>query len=243
MRVRVSSLFPLDTFAAPLLSSRPVATRQNRSVAQTGSAFGSGPKGQEFKSLHPDHLKSADGESVFSARPFFALKSGLFCCFSTPESSFLFSPDTPFSRLDPSLFLYAVRDGHAGFLSLVPATLGRYEALTARHRPQEQGDASRVACASSHTPCQISIWNFRGVRRKEVGRPRLQVRLELLTFARQAAGQLGRHRPAEAPETRLVLRNHLIIPFGEPTGGHKGTMQTTKLPARRKTRRWRTRTP
>ena len=30
----------------------------NRGVAQTGSAFGSGPKGQGFKSLHPDHLEN-----------------------------------------------------------------------------------------------------------------------------------------------------------------------------------------
>ena len=56
----------------------------NRGVAQTGSAFGSGPKGQGFKSLHPDHLEN----QTFQNR-----LEGLF--FSTCSRNTLPSCDTP----------------------------------------------------------------------------------------------------------------------------------------------------
>ena len=45
----------------------------NRGVAQTGSAFGSGPKGQGFKSLHPDHLENQTFQNRLEGLFFFYL--------------------------------------------------------------------------------------------------------------------------------------------------------------------------
>ena len=60
-----SSLFRLTSPPSLCYPSAPLPRNPLRSVAQTGSAFGSGPKGQEFKSLHSDHLKTP-GKQPFS---------------------------------------------------------------------------------------------------------------------------------------------------------------------------------
>ena len=55
-----------------LVRAQPEQPKLCPGVAQSGSAFGLGPKGREFKSLHPDQYISGCaevGESGWSPKP------------------------------------------------------------------------------------------------------------------------------------------------------------------------------